>query len=65
QWVKGKDGNRFDPQGIATRAELAQIFYNILTAAAPATAPAADEAAPAATEAEPAADGAAEAGAVA
>jgi hypothetical protein len=42
QWVKGKDGNRFDPQGIATRAELAQIFYNILTAAAPATAPTAN-----------------------
>ncbi|MDR1136468.1 MAG: S-layer homology domain-containing protein [Clostridiales Family XIII bacterium] len=33
QWVKGKDGNRFDPKGVATRAELAQIFYNILSVA--------------------------------
>jgi hypothetical protein len=31
QWVKGKDNNRFDPKGTATRAELAQIFYNAIT----------------------------------
>ncbi len=29
-YVNGKDNNMFDPQGTATRAELAQIFYNIL-----------------------------------
>ena len=29
-WIKGKSNNIFDPQGIATRAELAQILYNIL-----------------------------------
>lgn len=29
-WIKGKGNNIFDPQGIATRAELAQILYNIL-----------------------------------
>ncbi|MBB6693430.1 S-layer homology domain-containing protein [Cohnella xylanilytica] len=28
--VKGKDGGRFDPQGAATRAEAAQIIYNLL-----------------------------------
>lgn len=27
--VNGKDNNIFDPQGTATRAELAQIFYNM------------------------------------
>ena len=27
--VNGKDNNMFDPQGTATRAELAQIFYNM------------------------------------
>ncbi len=29
-YVNGKNNNMFDPQGTATRAELAQIFYNIL-----------------------------------
>ncbi len=29
-YVNGKDNNIFDAQGTATRAELAQIFYNIL-----------------------------------
>lgn len=29
-YVKGKGNNMFDPKGHATRAELAQIFYNIL-----------------------------------
>lgn len=28
--VNGKDNNMFDPKGSATRAELAQIFHNIL-----------------------------------
>lgn len=28
--VNGKDENKFDPKGNATRAELAQIFFNIL-----------------------------------
>ncbi len=31
KWVKGKDNNSFVPQGKATRAELAQIFYNMFT----------------------------------
>lgn len=31
QWVKGKGSEVFDPAGTATRAELAQIFYNIFT----------------------------------
>ncbi len=30
EYVNGKENNMFDPQGTATRAELAQIFYNIL-----------------------------------
>ena len=30
KWVSGKEGNTFDPLGTATRAELAQIFYNLL-----------------------------------
>ena len=30
QWVNGKEGNTFDPLGTATRAELAQLFYNLL-----------------------------------
>jgi len=29
-YVKGKSGNLFDPKGNATRAELAQIFFNVL-----------------------------------
>ncbi len=29
-WIKGKGNNIFDPQGIATRAELAQILYRLL-----------------------------------
>lgn len=29
--VSGKDGNRFDPQGNATRAEVAAIFHRYLT----------------------------------
>jgi len=29
-WVKGKGNNLFDPQGMAVRAELAQLLYNIL-----------------------------------
>ncbi|MDR1136179.1 MAG: S-layer homology domain-containing protein [Clostridiales Family XIII bacterium] len=32
QWVKGKDDGGLDPSGTATRAELAQIFYNIFSA---------------------------------
>jgi len=31
KYINGKEDNRFDPQGNATRAELAQIFFNILT----------------------------------
>jgi len=30
-YIKGKENNLFDPKGNATRAELAQIFFNILT----------------------------------
>ncbi len=29
-WLKGKKNNMFDPKGYATRAELAQLFYNVL-----------------------------------
>ena len=29
-YVNGKENNMFDPQGKATRAELAQIFFNML-----------------------------------
>lgn len=29
--IKGKPGNRFDPQGSVTRAEAATIIYRILT----------------------------------
>jgi len=29
-WVNSKGNNIFDPKGVATRAELAQILYNIL-----------------------------------
>ena len=29
-WIKGKENNHFDPQGIASRAELAQILYNMI-----------------------------------
>jgi len=29
--IQGKGNNRFDPHGIATRAEAAQIIYNFLT----------------------------------
>ena len=31
QWVKGREDNTFDPKCTATRAELAQIFYNIFS----------------------------------
>ncbi len=31
-YVTGRDNNIFDPQGDATRAELAQIFFNIFSA---------------------------------
>ena len=29
-WFKGNDQNMFNPQGNATRAELAQVLYNML-----------------------------------
>lgn len=38
--ITGRDGNRFDPQGYATRAETAAILYRFLTRQPPATAPA-------------------------
>ena len=31
-YINGKDNNMFDPKGNATRAELAQIFFNIFKA---------------------------------
>jgi hypothetical protein len=30
-WVKGNTDNMFNPLGNATRAELAQIFFNMLS----------------------------------